>query len=51
MGKLTNRFELRLSDEHLKRLETITRDCGVSSKSEAIRWLIDDGYKEVIKCR
>ena len=45
MGKLTNRFELRLSDKHLQRLEAITKDCGVSNKSDAVRWLIDDAYK------
>lgn len=47
MGKLTNRFELRLSDEHLRRLEAITEDCGVSKKSDAVRWLINDAYKGV----
>ena len=50
MGKLTNRFELRLSDEHARRLKAIMKAQDGSSKSDTIRGLIDHTYNKVFKC-
>lgn len=47
MGKLTNRFELRLSDEHSRRLKVIMEVQNNTSKSHVIRGLIDQAYNEV----
>ena len=51
MGKLTNRFELRLSDEHAQRLKAIMESQKGSSKSDTIRGLIDRAYDKVFKCQ
>lgn len=51
MGGLTNRFELRLSDGHLRRLKFIMGSSKESSKSGAIRKLIDVEYRRCVNAR
>ena len=51
MGNLKNRFELRLSDEHSRRLKAIMEAQKGSNKSDTIRGLIDAAYNKVFKCR
>lgn len=46
MDKLSNRFELRLSDEHSRRLKAIMEAKKDSSKADTIRALIERAYNE-----
>ena len=45
MSILKNRFELRLSDEHLRRLKSVMKARDNLSKSHVIRGLIDEAYQ------
>ena len=49
MSNLKNRLELRLSDEHLRRLKCIMEAQKGSSRSDTIRGLIDHAYNKVFK--
>jgi len=51
MSNLNNRFELRLSDEHLRRLKAIMEAQKSRNKSDTIRRLIDDTHGRLFKCQ
>ena len=47
---MTNRLDVRLEQEHRRRLEELARDKGVPI-SHVVRTLIDGAYEEILKER